>query len=240
MAIAHEVVPDSPVGKAASTPTKGSPLVARHATVEPQLQSRVADVPLFSSASFSASGRAATTGARPLSARGDRTSNNNNNNPFSGNNNFNHSSANNNGGVIGEAQSAAFTLRVHAIRYYKRAIQADRRNAASYGAYAHFLSELGQDAEAEAHYIEALLREPNNGCTLAGYAALLQRMGNMQQAEVFAERSRAVDRMLSQFLDISASISSQELLIRRTMTPRSLTAGLQTFPGVSTEQLLDL
>lgn len=135
-----------------------------------------------------------------------------------------------------DTHSTSFMLRVHATRYYKRAIQADRRSAASYGAYAQFLSESGQDAEAEAHYIEALLREPNNARMLAGYAALLQRMGNAQQAEVFAQRSRSVDRLLNALLE-SSSASSQEF--RRTLTSNSFQ--LASFrPALSAEQLLDL
>lgn len=80
--------------------------------------------------------------------------------------------------------------------YLKKAIQADRKSPESFAAYANFLRDLGLYADAEAHYIEALLRDPYDVESLTSYANLLETMSQKDMAEIFANRSREVAKSI--------------------------------------------
>jgi tetratricopeptide (TPR) repeat protein len=77
---------------------------------------------------------------------------------------------------------------------YKRAIQVNRKSPLFYASYASFLQELGETDGAEAHYLEALLRDPTSVATLEEYAKLLRQMGCLDDAEQFEKRARTIAR----------------------------------------------
>lgn len=79
-------------------------------------------------------------------------------------------------------------------RYFKKAIQADRKSPLFFASYAQFLRDLGESADSEAHYLEALLRDSCAVGTLEEYARLLREMGEPEQAELFEKRARTVGR----------------------------------------------
>lgn len=74
------------------------------------------------------------------------------------------------------------------------------------------MAELGLDNEAEAHFIEALEREPNSVHALQSYAKLLERLGSSTFAATFRERAALVDSMIKDLMEARAQ--SEGLYIR--------------------------
>ena len=85
-------------------------------------------------------------------------------------------------------------------QYFKTAIQVNRKSALSYVSYARFLDHTNQMEEAETHYIEALVRDPNNVETLTSYANLLTRMGQHEKAQKFQSRADEVYEMMESLM----------------------------------------
>ena len=79
---------------------------------------------------------------------------------------------------------------------FKKAIQANRKSPLFYASYADFLRSIGSYEDAEAHYLESLLRDPFSIPTLWNYSKLLLMMGeqNAEAAEQFAARARVLER----------------------------------------------
>ncbi len=76
---------------------------------------------------------------------------------------------------------------------FKKAIQANRKSPLFYASYADFLRDLGSLEDAEAHYLEALMRDPFSVATLRSYAGLLEQMGEREHAALFSGRARDVE-----------------------------------------------
>jgi hypothetical protein len=77
---------------------------------------------------------------------------------------------------------------------FKKAIQANRKSPLYYASYATFLRDLGSVEDAEAHFLESLLRDSHSIPTLHAYASLLEQMGQREEAEAFHGRAKAVER----------------------------------------------
>lgn len=77
---------------------------------------------------------------------------------------------------------------------FKKAIQANRKSPVFYTSYADFLTSLGNYSDAEAHYLEALLRDPWSVQSLRAYAKLLELQQRPELAEKFTLRANEVEK----------------------------------------------
>lgn len=106
---------------------------------------------------------------------------------------------------LGDSSKLDDPLLFGAQQYFKKAIQANRKHPESYSSYADFLADLGLDADAEAHYIEALLRDPFSVETLRSYARLLENMSQKEMANVFYERAESVSKERDRLMGLKHS-----------------------------------
>ena len=95
---------------------------------------------------------------------------------------------------------------------FKKAIQANRKSPVFYASYADFLSEMGHLGDSEAHYLEALLRDPYAISTLNTYAKLLDTMKQSETAERFRDRARAVEAHIKAAPDVGSSERLERLI----------------------------
>ena len=79
--------------------------------------------------------------------------------------------------------------------YYKRAIEADPKDADNLGSYADFLENRRGDMEdAEAYYKRAIEADPKDADSLGSYAVFLEnRRGDMDGAEAYYKRAIEAD-----------------------------------------------
>jgi tetratricopeptide (TPR) repeat protein len=85
-------------------------------------------------------------------------------------------------GNTGEAES-----------YYKRAIEADPKDAVALNSYAVFLEGKGNTEEAESYYKRAIEADPKDAVALRNYALVRERKGNTEEAENYYKKAIEAD-----------------------------------------------
>jgi tetratricopeptide (TPR) repeat protein len=111
---------------------------------------------------------------------------------------------------------------------FKKAIQANRKSCTFYASYAEFLCQMGQYEDAEAHYLEGLLRDPYSVPVLREYAKLLEQVDEADLALKFENRAKEVEVHITQ-LHNEEMKSSQEDLARAVQREQLIKSGDRFF-----------